>query len=75
MGHGGRVSSSALIRAFLVLVNVPYIVNIKKKGNSKIFIKRHREKEAAKKYQARPPARKSETKSWLHSSVGIKSGP
>lgn len=73
-GHRGRVSSSALIGAFLLLGNVLYIANIKK-DNLKIFIKRHRDKEAAKKYQARPSARKFEIKSQLHSLVGIKFGP
>lgn len=70
MGHEGRVLSSVLIRAFLLLRNVLYIANIRK-DNSKIFIKRQRDKEAAKKYQARPSAMKSEIKSQLHSSVGL----
>lgn len=41
----------------------------------KHFLKDQRDKEAAKRYWARHPARKSEVKSHLRSFVGIKLGP
>lgn len=53
MTHGGTVSDSVLIGAFLFLENVLYIVKIFKKIIPKYLLQDQGDKEAAKRYQVR----------------------
>lgn len=55
MSHGGTVSDSVLIGAFLFLENVLYIVKIFKKIIQKYLLQDQGDKEAARRYQVRHP--------------------